>query len=137
MHWGTNMDKIYFSASTDSFYFESLNGADVPTDSVVLQQNTYDKLMDGLASGKALSHDGDGNPILVDQNLPVEAKIEICKATAKGKLTNTDWSQTADIGELLLNQSDFTAYRAKIREMYFNPVPDPIWAEEPKAVWKA
>lgn len=130
------MEKIYFSPSTDSFYFESLNGASTHEDAITISQEVYDNLMAGLANGKALSHDKDGNPILIDQQLPVEAKIEICKATAKGKLSNTDWSQTADVSEILLNQAEFSVYRAEIRSIYFNPVPNPVWPVEPIAQWR-
>lgn len=128
---------ILYSATTNSFYDDGINPV-IPTDAIVISQEKYEALMDGQCNGKNISHDEEGNPILIDPPpLPVPVLLENCKLEAKIKLEQTDWSQTADIGELLLNQADFTAYRAKIREVYFNPVPNPIWAEEPKAVWKA
>lgn len=131
------MEKIYFSPSTDSFYFESLNGSQIPSDVITIVAEKYDTLMAGIAQGKFLTHDSDGNPILVDQpSLPVPALIEICKANAKSKLADTDWSQTADVGELLINQPEFTAYRAELRSIYFNPVPNPVWPVEPVAQWR-
>ena len=56
------------------------------------------------------------------------------KETAKVKLFNTDYVYLPDVN--ILNKSEFDAYRAVIREMFFNPVPGEVeWPEEPTPVW--
>lgn len=129
------MNKIYFSSQTDSFYIEGINPA-IPEDAIVITQQEHDALMLGASSGKKISHDAEGNPILVDlPPLPDDLLLENCKALAKLKLQNTDWSQAADIAKLLVNQGEFTTYRTQVRDIYFNPVTNPVWPTEPTAVW--
>jgi hypothetical protein len=56
------------------------------------------------------------------------------KEIAKIKLFNTDYVYLPDVN--ILNKSEFDAYRAVIREMFFNPVPGEVeWPEEPTPVW--
>ena len=57
-----------------------------------------------------------------------------CKNQAKQLLANSDWSALPDVG--LVNQSDFLAYRAIIRQLAINPVVNPQFPEEPSPVWK-
>jgi hypothetical protein len=129
------MNKIYFSAQTDSFYIEGINPT-IPEGAIVITQEQHDALMAGASSGKKISHDENGEPILIDlPPLPDDLLIENCKALAKLKLQNTDWSQTLDIGTMLVNQNEFTTYRAQVRAIYFNPVTNPVWPVEPTAVW--
>lgn len=59
------------------------------------------------------------------------------KATASGKLYETDWAVLPDVTNLV-NKDEFIAYREKIRDYVFNPVGGEIdWPVEPKAVWGA
>lgn len=127
---------IYYSAETNSFYDDQINPV-IPQDVIVVSPEKYESLMAGQCNGKNIVADKDGNPVLIDPpSLPNPVLLENCKAEAKAKLANTDWSQTADISELLLNQAAFTAYRSEIRAIYFNPVVDPVWPTEPVAQWK-
>lgn len=125
----------YFSAETNSFY-DSEFGV-VPEGATEVTQEVYDDIMVGVSKGFVIGHDGNNQPILVPMPAPSdEILLQNCKAEAKNRLAQTDWSQTADIGELLVNQADFTAYRAAVRVIYFNPVTAPVWPIEPVAVWK-
>jgi hypothetical protein len=56
-----------------------------------------------------------------------------CAATAKQLLVQTDFSQLGDVN--LTNKSEFDAYRATVRALVLNPVVNPIWPTQPKAVW--
>lgn len=68
------------------------------------------------------------------QNQPTEAqKIELCKAEAKTRLTDTDWAVLPDVN--IENQAAFVAYRASVRALYLQPVAEPVWPERPEAVW--
>lgn len=127
---------IFYSKTTNSFYDDAINPV-IPEGSVELDQEKHDYLMHGLSSGKALSCDDDGNPILIDiPPLPDPVLLENCKNMARAKLADTDWSQTADIGTLLVNQDEFTQYRAQVRDLFFNPVTAPVWPDVPVAVWR-
>ena len=77
--------------------------------------------------------------ICVDMNQEAKnAKDTKCKAankaTAEGKLAETDWTQVADVP--LLNKQAFVDYRAAIRAIAINP---PVivqnWATKPQEVW--
>jgi hypothetical protein len=60
---------------------------------------------------------------------------EACKAEAKKLLEDTDWSQVADVAAVLANKAAFDTYRTAVRELYFNPVAEPVWPERPEADW--
>jgi len=66
-----------------------------------------------------------------------EQLIAACKAEAKQRLESTDYSELPDVKVLLLNASEFTTYRTQVRNLYLNPVVDPIWPIEPEAQWVA
>lgn len=63
------------------------------------------------------------------------AKLEACKAEAKQRLVDTDWSQQADVRAHIENGAEFDTYRHQVRDLYLNPVAEPVWPERPVAVW--
>jgi hypothetical protein len=65
---------------------------------------------------------------------PVDPVVA-CKAAAKARLEDTDWSQVADVSSALLNKAAFDTYRATVRALYFNPIAEPVWPERPEAQW--
>jgi hypothetical protein len=74
--------------------------------------------------------------LLAEQNKPTNQQLlDACKAEAKQRLADTDWSQITDVAQVLLNKSDFDNFRALVRNIYLDPVSQPTWPEEPKAVW--
>jgi hypothetical protein len=60
-----------------------------------------------------------------------------CKAEAKQRLEDTDYSELPDVKAILLNSSEFTEYRTQVRSIYLNPITDPVWPPVPKAQWAA
>ena len=62
-----------------------------------------------------------------------QAPLDACKEQAKTLISATDWAVLPDVG--LSNVSDFTAYRATLRQLILNPVADPVWPTEPTPVW--
>lgn len=66
-----------------------------------------------------------------------EEKIQECKQLASILLSQTDWTQMADVAPTLENKSEFDAYRDSVRQYAINPVVDPVWPTKPKAVWKS
>lgn len=62
-----------------------------------------------------------------------QAPLDACKAKAKELIAATDWAVLPDVG--LANVSDYTAYRATLRNLILNPVANPVWPTEPQPVW--
>jgi predicted metal-dependent HD superfamily phosphohydrolase len=73
--------------------------------------------------------------ITINPSKTAEAKADACKAQAKQLLVDTDWSQNLDVAAVLTNKAAFDTYRAAVREIYFNPVAEPVWPERPEADW--
>lgn len=82
-----------------------------------------------------VAYDKNDNEVSYDLNKVTEqAKKIACKQQAKWLLSNSDWSVLPDVG--LANQADFDAYRKILRDYAINPVAEPTFPVEPKAVWK-
>jgi hypothetical protein len=82
-----------------------------------------------------IAYDKDNNEVAYDlANVTEKAKKTLCKQQAKQLLANSDWSVLPDVG--LANQVDFDNYRKLVREYVINPVDEPTFPVEPKAVWK-
>ena len=73
--------------------------------------------------------------ITVNPTKTAAAKEAACKAEAKQRLVDTDWSQQADVRTQIENAAAFDTYRAAVRELYLNPVAAPVWPDRPEAVW--
>ena len=65
--------------------------------------------------------------------LTLLAPFNECKEKAKQLISKTDWAVLPDVG--LVNQADYTAYRAALRALIINPVADPVWPTEPTPEW--
>lgn len=63
--------------------------------------------------------------------------VVACKETAKQMLLDSDWSQTNDVVQILVNYQEFQTYRAAVRAIYFNPVAKPVWPNEPSPQWSS
>ena len=67
------------------------------------------------------------------QKLEAQAPMDACKAEAKQRLADTDWSVLPDV--VVKNKLAFETYRSEIRDLVLNPVADPIWPTEPQPIW--
>lgn len=82
-----------------------------------------------------VAYDKDDNEVVYDlAKVTEQSKKLICKQQAKSLLSNSDWAALPDVG--LANQADFDAYRKILRNYAINPVAEPTFPVEPKAVWK-
>lgn len=63
--------------------------------------------------------------------------IANCKEIARAWLQLTDYAALPDVAERLLNQAEFISFRAEVRTLYLNPVPNPVWPTLPTAQWAA
>jgi len=81
------------------------------------------------------AYDADGNVVAYDLALvTAQAQKDACKDKAKSLLAASDWSVLPDVG--LANKADFESYRATLRNLALNPVENPTFPTEPKAVWQ-
>ena len=65
--------------------------------------------------------------------LEAQAPLDACKAEAKQRLADTDWSVLPDV--VVKNKLEFETYRSQIRALVLNPVAEPSWPTEPQPVW--
>lgn len=72
----------------------------------------------------------------IDSNLKKQYDLKLCKNTSIGKLYRTDWTQLPDRSIMIENLQDFIEYRNKLLELVLNPIENPIFPTEPKAIWK-
>jgi hypothetical protein len=61
------------------------------------------------------------------------AQLAYVKKEAKKKLSKTDWAILPDVN--ISNRAEFEAYRESMRELYFNPILNPVWPTEPSPAW--
>lgn len=59
--------------------------------------------------------------------------LRLTKEEAKARIAATDWAVLPDVG--LSNVSEFTAYRATLRNLIRVPVTNPSWPTEPQPIW--
>ena len=129
--------KIFYSATTNSFYTAELNGDSMPDDVVETTAQRHSELMADVANGLMITADSRGNPISVARPEPTNEQLKtLCKAKAKTLLEKTDYTQQLDVRVALENVADFDAYRVSIRDLFTKPVPNPTWPDEPQAIWK-
>lgn len=77
-------------------------------------------------------------PIIAQPSPPDLTNDELkkrCKVQAKKLLVDSDWSQQTDVAGILRNKAEFSDYRATVRGLFLRPVPEPVFPEEPDAIW--
>ncbi len=68
------MTSRFFSKETGGFYSRAIHGIDIPDDAKEIDQDRYDLLMDGAASGLVISADENGYPVLASPPTPSVAE---------------------------------------------------------------
>jgi hypothetical protein len=63
-----------FSAGTNGFYLAGVN-IDIPSDAVEITDDVYFSLFAGQNSGKLISSDSSGNPVLIEQSPPTTDQL--------------------------------------------------------------
>jgi hypothetical protein len=127
---------MFYSKSTGGFYDAAIHGDNIPSDAVEITSEQHVALLEGQSQGKCITADADGYPTLTDPVPPNEDELKAaCKAEAKQRLVDTDFSQVADVVTILTNKAEFDAYRAAVRALYLAPVVAPTWPTRPTAVW--
>lgn len=65
----------FYSALTGCTYLPSVHGKDMPADVIEITETVYLAVIASPALGKVRSHDGAGQPILIDPPPPTEAAL--------------------------------------------------------------
>jgi hypothetical protein len=82
----------YYSASTNGFYFEEMNGDAIPEDSVEITDEQWGALLDGRSQGKLITSDKKGRPILQDYPAPTSKQlIEMAEAEKQNFSPSPQW----------------------------------------------
>lgn len=55
---------MFYSKSTNGFYSPEINGENIPSDAVNIADEYYFALQEGQSSGKVITSDGEGYPVL-------------------------------------------------------------------------
>jgi hypothetical protein len=80
---------IFFSKSTNGFYNSEINTS-MPNDAVEITDKQHMDLLEGQASGKQITSDEDGNPILIAQIVGNITPLTPTEKLAKLGLTPDD-----------------------------------------------
>ena len=127
---------MFYSKTTGGFYDPAINGDDMPEDRVEISQENYANLLEGQSSGKVITADADGNPVLTDPKPLTNDELKAqCKDEAKLRLAETDFSELPSVRSSITNGDAFDAYRAAVRELAINPVTNPTFPDRVSAVW--
>lgn len=129
---------MFYAKSTGGFYDQEIHGDSIPKDAVEISADEYRMLLDGQSQGKIIVSNGNGYPVLSDRPEPTSDELKAqCKREAKRLLVDSDWTQQADVANELTNKAEFDTYRATVRDLFLRPVPEPVFPEEPEAIWGA
>lgn len=123
---------LFYSKSTGGFYDDGIHTASqIPNDAVSITESMHQALLDGQSSGKTISSDASGNPILVDQPAPALADVQAGALTSidaaaevlRGKFITANSGQVATY---LMKQAEASAYKTA---GYTGDVPGLVQAE--------
>lgn len=76
----------FYSASTNGFYSEEMNGDTIPEDAIEITDEEWGALLDGQSKGKLISSDKKGRPVLKDYPAPTAEQLAVMAASEKAKL---------------------------------------------------
>jgi hypothetical protein len=68
---------MFYSASTLGFYVPEVHGDSMPEDAIEITAEEHAAILEAQATGKILSSDEDGRPVLLDKPLPTTAELVV------------------------------------------------------------
>lgn len=74
---------MFYSKETGGFYSLEIHGVDMPADAVEVSKKEYAKLMQGQASGKRITADANGFPILAGPAAPTVDDLALAARGAR------------------------------------------------------
>ena len=112
---------MFYSKSTNGFYTKEIHGDNIPSDAVEITVEEHQNLIAGQSSGKIISSDNDGKPVLVDPPLPT--KEELYQSNLDSRLsaykTESDPLKLEAEYDALINNTepDYSAWITKVQEI--------------------
>lgn len=83
---------MFYAKSTGGFYDEEIHGDAIPEDAVEITREYHKELFEGQSSGKVISSDDKGFPILIAPAQPTpEQTIALKNKENRYYLNSTDW----------------------------------------------
>lgn len=104
---------MFFSASTGGFYSAEIHGKKMPADVVEITDEQHALLIEGQSSGKVITADAGGCPVL---SPPTAEQVQAqANAEARAYLLQTDWYviRLQETGEAI--PAGVASYRAAAR----------------------
>lgn len=82
--------KYFYSKETSGFYSDDIHGDNIPKDAVEITEEWHKELLEGESSGKIITSNENGYPILVDPTPPThEELVASVEAARKAAYANT------------------------------------------------
>ncbi|EAM1083496.1 phage tail protein [Salmonella enterica] len=134
-----------YDARTNGFYVISLKenyelAGTWPEKGVEITEEEHKALMDGQSTGKVVSSDSEGKPVLTDIEIDYVALATIERDKRMSVVTamisqRVDAQDDGDITDDELTElSELREYRAKLRRLDLTSAPDINWPEVPEYV---
>jgi len=107
---------ISYSKSTNGFYAKEIHGKNIPSDAVEITAEKYAELLAGQTTGKIITADSNGAPILQDPPaLTATQQWAAYQAKAKAALTDSDTSmlriyEAVILGATSMDAADVVAF---------------------------
>lgn len=97
----------YYSKNTKGFYSTEINGKDIPFDAVAITDAEHEALFLGQTSGKEITTDAKGKPVLTDRPSPTKEQLdERAINLAQKTLETIDLNSIRPIREYLAKLTD-------------------------------
>lgn len=132
----------FYSASTNGFYSEEMNGDTIPEDAIEITDEEWGALLDGQSKGKLISSDKKGRPVLKDypaltaEQLAVMAASEKVKLLALATIAIDPLQDAADL-EIATDKEAaslkaWKAYRVMVNRIDTSKAPNIEWPKAPE-----
>jgi hypothetical protein len=104
---------FFYSASTGGFYDSFIHGDEIPSDATEESTwgITHQELLDGQSSGKVISSNDKGHPILINPPDPTEEQLVTSTRATRDKLI-------AETDYLLMTDYPITAEKLELVKQY-------------------
>lgn len=132
----------YYSAATNGFYSEEMNGDAIPDDSVEITDEEWGALLDGQSQGKLITSDKKGRPILKDYPAPTSkqliemAEVEKAKLIAIATVAINPLQDAADLeiatDEEAASLKAWKTYRVMVNRVDTSKAPNIDWPKAPE-----
>lgn len=123
---------IYYSKITKGFYSDGVHGANVPSDCVVISEETWRNLLEDQSQGKQIVPDENGYPIAIVPPVAPPTWEQI-RSKRDGLLKDSDWAAFPDATPKPSKEAWLT-YRQTLRDLpqNFSEPTEVVWPEKPE-----